>query len=189
MLIVGERINTSRKQIAPAVMNLDAGAVQEEAKKQVEAGANIIDVNCGTLVEQEVAAMEWLVKTVQAAVDVPLCIDTPNPKALEAGLKVHRGKALVNSITAEAGRYDAMVPLIKEYGTGVVVLCISDRGMPRTVDDRLQVVDQLVERLARDGIALGDIYIDPLVQPLATEPENGRIALETVAKVMTGYPG
>lgn len=189
MLIVGERINTSRKQIAPAVANLDAAAVQEEAKKQVEAGANIVDVNCGTLVDREAEVMEWLVQTVQEAVDVPLCIDTPNPKALEAGLKVHRGKALVNSITAEAGRYDAMVPLVKEYGAGIVVLCISDKGMPRTVDDRLQVVDQLVERLIQDGIPLEDIYVDPLIQPLATEPENGRIALETVSRVMTGYPG
>lgn len=189
MLIVGERINTSRKQISPAVEKLNAIAVQEEAKKQVEAGANMVDVNCGTLFDREVEVMDWLVKTVQSAVDVPLCIDTPNPVVLEAGLKIHRGKALVNSITAEKNRYNAMVPLVREYQAAVVALCISEAGMPRTVDDRLRVVDNLVERLSIDKIPLEDIYIDPLVQPVATEPENGRIAINTVQRIVENYPG
>ncbi|MGI6575631.1 MAG: methyltetrahydrofolate cobalamin methyltransferase [bacterium] len=189
MLIVGERINTSRKGIAPAVEALDAVAVLKEAQIQVESGCTMVDVNCGTLVEREAVVMEWLVRTVQESVDVPLCIDTPDPKVLEAGLKVHRGKALVNSITAEKQRYDTMVPLVKEYDASVVALCISERGMPKTVDDRMRVVDFLVEKLTGDGIGIDDIYIDPLVQPLATEPDNGRIALDTVNQIMSGYPG
>jgi len=102
LLIIGEKINTSRKAIRPAVEAKDAAAIQDLAKKQVEAGTHYIDVNCGTFPFEEPELLEWLVNTVQEVVDVPLCIDTPNPEALERALKANRnGKPLINSVTAE----------------------------------------------------------------------------------------
>ena len=92
MIIIGEKINTSIKAVRPAVENMDTEAIQQLAQKQAEAGAQYIDVNCGTFPFKEVELMEWLVKTVQEVIDLPLCIDSPNPEALEAGLKVYKGK-------------------------------------------------------------------------------------------------
>ena len=120
MIIIGELINTSREEVEPAVKERDAEFIQSLAKEQKEAGATYIDVNCGTLIKEEPEALEWLVKTVQEVVDVPLCIDSPDPKAIERGLVVHEGKALVNSITAEGERYDEILPLLKEYDAAVV---------------------------------------------------------------------
>ena len=127
MIIVGELINSSRKKIAPLIEGKDAVAVQDLARQQKEAGADFVDVNAGTFVEKEVGCMEWLVTTVQSATDAPLCIDSPNPAAIEKGLSLHKGKALVNSITAEKERYSAIVPLIQQHKCSVVGLCMAEK--------------------------------------------------------------
>jgi len=101
MIIVGELINTSRKAIAEAVAKKDMQYIQDIAKKQVEAGAHYVDVNAGTLVNDEIEVLPWLVKIVQDVVDIPLCIDSPNPKAIQKALEQHKGRAMINSITAE----------------------------------------------------------------------------------------
>lgn len=189
MLIIGERINTSRKFIEPAVVARNAEFIQNEARQQFAAGATHIDVNAGTLVNDEPLALAWLVETVQAAVDAPLCIDSPNPAALEAGLKLHRGKAIINSITGEKERYRNILPLVKEYGAGVVALAMDDSGMPRDAEGRIRVASALIEQLTADGVPLEDIYIDPLVQPVSTSPELGAAVLETIREIMRRYPG
>lgn len=189
MLIVGERINTSRKAIGPAVVNRDVAFIQNEAKMQFEAGATHIDVNAGTLVYEEPEALEWLVKTVQEAVDAPLCIDSPNPKAIEKALKVHKGKALINSITAEKERFNAILPLVKEYGCSVVALCMDDSGMPETADDRLRIVKVLVDDLTKEGIKPDDVYFDPLVKPISTGSTFGVEVLDTIRGIVKDFPG
>ncbi|KUO50703.1 MAG: methyltetrahydrofolate--corrinoid methyltransferase [Desulfitibacter sp. BRH_c19] len=189
MLIVGELINTSRKDIKPAVENRDAAYIQKIAKEQVEAGANYVDVNCGTQVFNEPEVMEWLVKTVQEAVEVPLCIDSPNPKALEVGLALTKTKKpMVNSITAEKERFEIILPLIQKYNAKVVALCMDDSGMPETAEDRIVIVDKLIKDLTANGIAEDDIYLDPLVKPVSTGDKAGLEVLDTVRYIRENYP-
>lgn len=190
MIIIGEKINTSLKAIRPAVENMDAAAVQEVAQKQAEAGAHYIDVNCGTFPYREPELLEWLVNTVQAVTDLPLCIDSPNPEALRAALKAYNGpKPLINSVTAEKERFESIFPLVKEYNTSIIALCMDDNGMPETADQRVKIADWLINRMTREGVELSDIFIDPMVRPVSTGTHYGTVALETIRRVMTEYPG
>lgn len=189
MLIVGELINTSRKAIREAVEGQDGAYIQKIAKAQIEAGANYLDVNCGTMVYNEVEMMEWLVNTIQEVVQFPLCIDSPNPKALEKGLSlVKYGQPLINSITAEKERFTQVLPLVRKYKAKVVALCLDDTGMPETAADRMHVVKNLHQSLTEAGVAEDDIYFDPLVKPVSTGDSAGPEVLETVALISREYP-
>lgn len=189
MIIIGEKINSTLKAVRPAMENYDAAAIQDLAKRQYEAGATFIDLNAGMFYGDEPERLEWLVKTVQEAVDAPLAIDSPNPKALEKALKANKnGKPIINSITDEKERYDTVAPLVKEYKTGIVALCMDDTGMPETTEDRVKIADRLITKLTKEGTALGDIYIDPMVRPIGTGSHYGVVAIETIRKVKTMYP-
>ncbi|MHB0997989.1 MAG: methyltetrahydrofolate cobalamin methyltransferase [Armatimonadota bacterium] len=189
MLIVGERINTSRKNIAPAVENRDTEFIIDTARKQYEAGANYIDVNAGTLLKDEPDALEWLVTTVQGAIDVPLTIDSPNPSAITRALAVHKGQAMINSITAEKDRYGKILPLVKEYKTKVIALAMGDEGIPADAEKRIAIARGLIDNLTSEGIDLDDIYVDPLVYPIATGSNYGCAVLETITTIRKEYPG
>ena len=180
MLIVGELINTSRKNIEPAVASKDRAFIADVAKRQVEAGAAFVDVNAGTFVDEEVNLLPWLVQVVQEETNSPCSIDSANPKAIEAALAVHKGKAMVNSITLEKARYEGIVPLVAKYGCSVVALCMDENGIPETAQDRIRIAKTLVQRLTSDGVNRGDIYLDPLVQPVSTNSRNGVTVLETI---------
>ncbi|MBS4025704.1 MAG: methyltetrahydrofolate cobalamin methyltransferase [Clostridia bacterium] len=189
MLIVGELINTSRKAIQPAVETRDAAFIQEIAKKQAEAGADYIDVNCGTQVYDEVEVMEWLVNTIQDVVDKPLCIDSPNAKALAKGLELAKiGQPMVNSITAEKERFDEVLPLVIKHKAKVVALCMDDNGMPETAEERLIIARRLVRDLTAAGVPEDDIYLDPLVKPISTGDQAGMEVLDTIRVVKSEYP-
>lgn len=189
MIIVGELINTSRKEVLAAVKERDVQFIQDLAKKQVEAGAFYVDVNAGMLLDEEPEAMKWLVETVQDVVDSPCCIDSPNPEALKVGLEVHKGKALINSISLEKERFDKVLPLIKEYKASVIALCMSDAGMPKGIEDRVANAKELVERLNAAGIPNEDIYIDPLIQPVSTSSDSGLAASESIKQIMENHAG
>lgn len=190
MLIVGEKINTSRKEIREAVARRDAGFIRDLARRQYEAGAGMIDVNCGTFVDDEPEILRWLVQEVQDELDgVPLCIDSPNPDALRAALQVHRGEALVNSISGETGRYQNVLPLLKEFNCRVVVLCMdSEHGIPHDAETRVRIASDLIDRLQQEGIPQDKIYVDPLVQPVSTATSNGPAAVDTIRMVHAMYP-
>jgi len=188
MLIVGELINSSRKSIAEAINKRDKHFIQDLAKRQVEAGADIVDVNCGTSFGEEEQIMKWLVDIVQEVVDVPLCIDSPSAKAIAAGLENHKGKAMINSITAEKERWDEIIPLVKKYKPKVIALCMDDGGMPETVEDRLRVAEKLIPGLLDAGITEDDIYLDPLVKPLGVNSQCGIEALDSTAALREKYP-
>ena len=149
MLIVGELINASRKAIAAAIEAQDQNEIQQVARDQVAAGANYIDVNAGVFVGKEPEYLEWLVETVQSAVQGPCCIDSPDPKAIEAALAVHNGTAMINSISLETDRYESLLPIVAGTDLKVVALCMSDEGMPKTTDDRMAIADKLVNSLLR----------------------------------------
>ena len=189
MIIIGEKINSTLKSIRPAMENYDTAAIQELARKQHAAGATYIDVNAGMFFNDEPERLEWLVKTVQEAVDAPLAIDSPNPKALERALKANKnGKPIINSITDEKERYESVFPLVLEYKTGIIALCMDDGGMPETTEERVKIADRLIAKLTRGGVLLSDIYIDPMVRPIGTGSHYGIVAIETIRNVKKEYP-
>lgn len=189
MLIVGERINSTRESIAKAIGEQNVAFIQQEARQQAEAGAEYIDINSGALLSEETKYLTWLVEIVQDIVDKPLCIDTGNAEALEAALKLCKKRAMVSSISAEKKRYDLFLPLIKQYGCNMVALCVDDSGIPPTAEGRVRVADSLINSLISDGIALQDIYLDCLAQSVGTDSKAGVVTIETIRQVMTGHPG
>ena len=152
MLIVGELINASRKSVREIIEKRDAEGIAKLARDQRDHGANYIDVNAGVFVGREPELLKWLVATVQNAVEVPCCIDSPDPKAIAAALAVHKGTAMINSISLEKERYDTLLPLVAESKSKVVALCMSDEGMPETADQRMAIADQLVNGLVKNGV-------------------------------------
>lgn len=189
MLIVGELINTSRKPVREAVERRDAGYIQQVARRQEEGGAHYLDVNCGTMVGEEVPVMEWLVETVQEVTDLPLCIDSPSAPALEAGLRLVKSPApLVNSISAEEKRFRSVLPLVEKFKAKVVALCIDDGGMPATAEDRLRIAENLVTSLEAAGVARDDIYLDPVIKPVSTGNKHGWEVLQSIRLIKEKYP-
>lgn len=188
MLIVGERINATRKKVGAAVQAQDAEHIKAEALKQVEAGAHFIDVN-GGIPGKETEYLQWLVDVVQGVVDVPLCLDSADADALKAALPRCNQPPMINSITLEEERLEKVTPLIKEYGAKVIALCLSDDGPPKALEDRLDFAARLVDRLTEDGVPLEDIYVDPCVFPVSAAPDAGSFVLEAIAWIHSEYPG
>jgi len=189
MLIVGELINASRKAVAAAIEKQDQETIMKIARDQTDAGADFIDVNAGVFVGKEPEYLEWLVKTVQAAVDGPCCIDSPDPKAIEKALAVHKGTAMINSISLEKDRYDTLMPIIAGTDLKVVALCMSDEGMPETTADRMKIADKLVNGLVQNQIPLENIYVDPLVQPVSTNNDFGVEFLSAIEQIIKTFEG
>jgi len=189
MIIVGEKINTSRRSIAEAVERQNADFICETARKQAEAGAHYIDVNAGTFLDREVDCLCWLVETVQNAVELPLCLDSPNPKALSEAIKLHKGEPLINSISLEEDRFQFLLPVITSQPCSIVALCMAQTSMPTTVDERVQVASELIKRLTNEGFPLEKIYVDPLVQPVSVDIGMGIATLGAINKIMSGFPG
>jgi 5-methyltetrahydrofolate--homocysteine methyltransferase len=189
MLIVGELINASRKAIAEAIESQDEATIQNVAVDQFENGADYIDVNAGVFVGKEVEYLKWLVTTVQNAVDAPCSIDSPDPKAIEAAMAVHKGTAMLNSISLEKERYDALLPIVAGTDLKVVALCMSDAGMPETVDDRMSIADKLVNGLLQNNVPVENIYVDPLVQPVATDGRYGIEFINAIEQILANFKG
>lgn len=189
MIIVGELINASRKSVREVIEKKVAEGIAKLARDQRDNGANYIDVNAGVFVNHEPELLKWLVTTAQAAVDSPCCIDSPDPRAIEAALTVHKGTAMINSISLEKERYDKLLPVIVESKSKVVALCMSDEGMPETADQRMRIADKLVNGLVQKGVAIGDIYVDPLVQPVATNNTFGFEFLQAIERVALTFKG
>ena len=190
MRIIGERINTVRPNVAEALKARQADFFQEEARRQVEAGANMIDVNAGSEVEEEPANMAWLVEVVQSAVDVPLCIDSYNSDAVAVGLKNsrHKEQAIANSFTLQRGRYDKVLPLVKEYGCSVVGLPIDDAGIPYDVSSRVEKSLRLADAVSKYDIPLDRLYIDLLAMAASTDTRHTPVVLETLKQLKIKLP-
>ncbi len=183
MIIVGERINGTRARVREAVIARDAEYVSEEAMKQAEAGADYIDVNAGTNPEREVEDLVWLVQTVQSVVDRPVCVDSPNVEALQAGLEVSQGRALVNSASAESNRMESVLGLVARHGARVVALTLDDAGLPATAEQRITIAQRLVQKAEELGLKRDDIFIDPLARAVALENEQGAAFLDAVTGI------
>jgi cobalamin-dependent methionine synthase I len=183
MIIVGELINASRKAITDSIRMRDSEAIRTVACQEHEAGAHYIDVNAGIFLGEEEDYIRWLVQTVQSVVEAPCSIDTPNPRAIEAGLAVHKGMPMINSISLETDRYDRMIPLLAGTDCRIVALCMSDEGMPKTAEDRLRIAEKLVNKLVQDRIRLENIFVDPLIQPVSVDKTFGIEFLKAIALI------
>ncbi len=188
MLIIGERINATRKRIGAAVASRDADFIKDEARKQVAAGAGMLDVN-GGVAGREVENLAWLIQTVQEVVPTPLCLDSADAEALRQALPLCRQPAMINSITLDRDRYQAVAPLVREFEAKVIALCLSAGSPPQGVEDRVATAVELVERLTSDGIPAANIYVDPCVFPVSTGVQQGPAVLEAISRIRSQCPG
>jgi len=186
--IIGEKINGTRERVGKAVVDRDAAYIQSLATRQAEAGAHRIDVNAGTRPDREPDDLSWLVETVQAVTDLPLCLDSANPAALAAALKFTRAAPLINSISGEPGRLSGVLPLARDHGCPVIALALDDTGIPADAGQRMTVIRRLLAATREAGISDGDVFVDPLVMAVSTAERAGLVALETIAAVRAEFP-
>ena len=183
-VIIGERINpTGRKVLAEEMKQGDYSRVEADAVNQVEAGAHMLDVNAGIPLADEPAILAQAVKLVQSVTDVPLSIDSSIVAALESGLAVYRGKALVNSVTGEEERLESVLPLVARYGAAVVAISNDETGISEDPDVRFEVARKIVERAADHGIHHSDVVVDPLVMPVGAINMAGRQVMHIVRRL------
>lgn len=186
--LIGERINPSgRKKLTLALQAGNLELVRQEAIAQVKAGADIIDVNVGATGINEVALLPRAVKVVMGAVDVPLCIDAESPKALEAALKVYKGKPIVNSVKGEKKSLETVLPLIKEYGAVVIGLTIDDDGLPKDADKRVAIAGKIIERAEKLGIPRQDVIIDTLAMAIAADSKAGLPVINAIRRIAAEF--
>ncbi len=192
MIVIGERINASNKSVGEAIIKRDSAYITSLAQAQTEAGADYIDVNTGTgqyEYEQEIAAMKWLVTTVQAATDKPLAIDSEHPEVIKAAMKEYRGEEMViNSVTAEPEKLAAIGPLAAERRTYLVALAMGSDGVPNSVEKRLDACEMIVTHLTRMGVKMEQIFFDPLVIPVSVDSNQGLVTLKTIEEIKSRYP-
>jgi 5-methyltetrahydrofolate--homocysteine methyltransferase len=182
--IIGERINpTRRKKLAETMSQGDFSVVQEDARKQVEAGAQVLDVNAGIPGGDEPALLRGAAKAVMEVTDAPLCFDSANPEALKAVLEIYPGKALINSTTAEEHMMARVLPLVKQFGAAVIGVITDESGVPPTPEARLAVARKLVNRAADFGIPPEDIIIDCLALTVGADHNAGKITLDSMVLV------
>lgn len=190
MIIIGEKINATRKAIAAAIAAHDEAHIVKIAREQVEAGATYLDINGGDPKPgAEEANMEWLVNLVQANVDVPLCIDSANPKAIELGLKLAKAKPIVNSVSLEKERLEAFLPILSKHNCMVVALCMSDEGMPTGAEDRVARAGKLIEAMKSAGKQVEEVIIDPCFFPVSAEPKSAMQVCQAIAQIKHNHPG
>lgn len=183
-VLIGERINpTGKKKLAEALKAGDLEIVRREALAQTEAGADVIDVNVGAFGIDEAVLLPKAVLAVTETVDIPVCLDSSNADALEAALKVYRGKPLVNSVTGEERSLKRVLPLIKKYGAAVIGLVQDDDGIPKDVDGRVRAARRIVEGVESAGIPREDLIIDCLAFAVGAEPDSGAAVLEAVRRI------
>jgi 5-methyltetrahydrofolate--homocysteine methyltransferase len=182
--IIGERINpTGRKKLAAEMAEGDYHRVEEDALAQVEAGAHVLDVNAGIPLADEPAILVEVIQLVQDLVEVPLCIDSSVVEALRRGLEAYRGKALVNSVTGEEERLEAILPLIKKHEAAVIGISNDESGISDDPEERFLVAKKIVERAEDHGIPREDVLIDPLVMPVGARQYAGRQVFQIIRRV------
>jgi 5-methyltetrahydrofolate--homocysteine methyltransferase len=183
-VLIGERINpTGKKKLAESLKAGDLEIVRKEALSQTQAGADIIDVNVGAFGIDEVALLPKAVQAVMDTVDTPLCLDSSNPDALEAALKVYKGKPLVNSVSGEEHSLKRVLPIIKEHGATVVGLVQDDDGIPKDAEGRVRIAHKIVEKVEAAGIPREDVVIDCLAFAVGAEPDSGVAVLEAIRRI------
>ena len=183
-VLIGERINpTGKKKLAAALQAGDMAAIQAEAIAQVKDGADILDVNVGVPVLDDTILLPKAVRAVMDVVDVPLCLDSHNPRALEAAIKVYRGKPLINSVNGKKRSLQEILPLVKEYGAAVIGLTMDEDGIPNNTETRVNIAHKIVDNAEKLGIPREDVVIDCLVMAIGVDNTVGNLTIETIRRV------
>jgi 5-methyltetrahydrofolate corrinoid/iron sulfur protein methyltransferase len=183
MIIIGERINGMFKDIAKAIRERDPAPVQEWARRQEKNGARYLDLNVGPSSAEPVEAMQWLVEVTQAVSDLPLALDSTKYDAIEAGLKLCKRPAMINSVTAEADKMDRVFTMAAQYGAEVICLAMNEAGIPKDAESRVALAMELVATADAYGISPDMLYIDPLVLPCNVAQDHGKEVFETLRQI------
>jgi 5-methyltetrahydrofolate--homocysteine methyltransferase len=186
--IIGEKINGTRRNVARAIEQRDAAAIRDLAVRQAEAGAAWLDVNAGTRSSVEPDDLVWLIETIQPVVEVPLSLDTANPLAVAAAIRVVERTPMINSISGEAQRLEAMLPLVAEHGCSVIALAMDSAGIPETSEGRLEVARKLIAETRASGVPDDHVYLDPLAMTLATKTESAQVTLDAIRAMRQEFP-
>jgi cobalamin-dependent methionine synthase I len=189
MILIGENIHIISKAVSEAVGNRDIAPIQALAKAQARAGADYLDLNLGPARKEPEEVASWLVNTVQAVADLPISLDTMNPLAMEAGLKLCRKRALLNSASGKAESREKMMPLAIKYGAQVVISVITDQGCPPDVDSRVESIMETVAYANGLGIDNEDIWVDPIILPVSADQKQVHEALEFIRILPDLLPG
>ena len=189
MIIIGEKINGSRKQIAKAIAEHDTDYIQQLAHRQIEAGSNWLDIHAGTTPESELETLVWLIETVQKVADIPLCLDSTDSSILNSAMSHVRYTPMINSISGEKKRFEGMLQILRDYKCPVIMLAIDDTGIPKTVEDRIKIISKLINEIHKQ-VDMDDrhIYVDPLIMALSADAESGNIALNAIRRVRDEFP-
>jgi 5-methyltetrahydrofolate corrinoid/iron sulfur protein methyltransferase len=185
MELIGERINGMFKDIKDAILNNTPGPIAYWAGRQTEKGARFLDINTGPSVpkEEQPAVMEWLVQVAQSASPLPCCLDSTNPEAIEAGLKAHRGQALINSTSADQERMDLYFPMAVKYNAKIIGLAMNEQGVPKDASTRTALAMELVVNADTHGLPMEHLYIDPIVLPVNVAQDHGPEVIETIRQI------
>lgn len=187
-VIIGERINpTGRKVFQEKLRAGDLSTLEIDVADQVAGGADMLDVNMGVPLTDEPALLAKAIQLVQSLTDLPICIDSSVVEALEAGLAVYQGKALINSMTGEDDRMEAILPLVKKYDAAIIALPNDETGIPMTAPERMLIVDKIVSAVEKAGISLENLLIDPLAMTVGADPEAVKNTLETIHQIKEKY--
>ncbi|MDP2939007.1 MAG: dihydropteroate synthase [Candidatus Omnitrophota bacterium] len=180
MFIIGELINGMYKQVERAIREKDKKAIQKIANEQVSSGANCLDVNCGPASKDPLADMQWLVETIQEVVQVPLSLDSTKPKVIEAGLKLVKKKAVINSTSADQEKLDVFLPLAKQYSSFLIGLTMDKKGVPQDKDQRLELAAAIAAGCQEADFPLSDLFLDPIVLPVNVAQPQARHVLDSI---------
>ena len=186
MLIVGERINSTREKIQEAIGKRDAAFIIKEASRQLAAGAGFIDINCAVTSGDEIQDIDWVLSVIQSELSgISISIDSPNYLAIDRAINAYKasGRLMINSITAEGLRIDKILPLALKANAKLIALTMDDKGMPDTAEDRVKIARTILERVKRDGFNPKDLYFDPLIRPIATEPAQAKEFLRSIPMI------
>ena len=189
MFLIGENINIMSKTIGPAMKERNPGPIQELALAEAAAGIDYLDLNIGPARRDGDKLMEWMVDVVQKVTDTPLSLDTTNPVAMEAGLKVCKSKALINSISLQPARLEVELPMVKKYNASMIGLLWGVDGMPRDANERCALAVELIYKANEMGIANEDIWIDPIASPISVEINQVKACVEFMSMLSEIAPG
>jgi 5-methyltetrahydrofolate--homocysteine methyltransferase len=190
VIVIAERINATRKRIRRALEERDEGHIRREVEKQARYSATYIDLNAGSDPARETENLCWLVKVALNATELPLAIDTANPEALAAALKLVEGRdVMINSVTGEKESMEQVLPLAAESGASLVALTHDEAGLPTSVGQRIEVTGRIVEAAGAHDIPVSRLFIDPCIQPLSTSPDQAAVCIEAVRRIMDEFPG
>ncbi len=183
-VLIGERINpTGKSRVNQAFRDNDLSFILSEGIYQQKAGANMLDVNCGLPEIDEAKVLESTVKALQGVTDLPLVIDTADPKALEKTLRIYNGKPLINSVNGKQESMDSVLPLAKKYGAAVVALTLDEKGIPETADERIKITEKIINEAAKYGIDKKDIIVDALTMAISADQNAAKVTLDTIKGV------